>query len=78
MIGGAYTAANGSEYNITYKLLTTIEETLEMLGIILFIGSLIEYLKIHQNITISLHIKQHEKQKEIISTKPVPSKSVGL
>lgn len=43
MLGGYYTEIYGQE-NITYSILTTIEESLEMLGIIVFIYALLSYL----------------------------------
>ncbi len=42
-IGGAYAESYGIE-NIGYALLTTVEELLEMLGLILFIYTLLTYL----------------------------------
>lgn len=44
MIDGLYASLYG-EKNLTYAFLTTIEETLEMLGIVVFLHTLLTYLK---------------------------------
>jgi hypothetical protein len=46
MPGGYYAALHGGT-NLTYSLITTLEESLEMLGLILFIRALIDYLSTH-------------------------------
>lgn len=46
LIGGAYADANGTE-NLVYSLITTLEETLEMVGILLLINSLLSYIREH-------------------------------
>jgi len=43
MIGGRYAEAHGFE-NLTYQLITHVEESLEMAGIIVFIYALLRYL----------------------------------
>jgi hypothetical protein len=43
MVGGAYAEANGMD-NFAYTMLTTIEESLEMVGVIFFIYALLGYL----------------------------------
>lgn len=45
MISGYYTDLYNSD-NITYAALTTLEELLEMLGIVIFIHALLSYLKL--------------------------------
>jgi hypothetical protein len=42
MVGGAYFDSHGSQ-NVTYVALQTVEEILEMVGIIVFIHALAEY-----------------------------------
>lgn len=44
--GAYYSALHGLE-NLTYSLITTLEESLEMLGLILFISALLDYLSTH-------------------------------
>jgi hypothetical protein len=45
MIGGAYASAYG--YDAYYPVLTIVEETLEMLGILLFLHALLCYMTAH-------------------------------
>lgn len=61
MVSGAYADSYG-ENNITYELLTTIEEILEMAGIILLIRALLLYIKQHvASITFSVRSNVPEK-----------------
>ena len=46
MLGGYYHELHGNE-NLTYSLISTLEESLEMLGLILFIRALLDYLSTH-------------------------------
>jgi hypothetical protein len=46
MPGGYYAELHGGT-NLTYSLITTLEESLEMLGLILFIRALLDYLSTH-------------------------------
>ena len=46
MLGGYYHELHGNE-NLTYSLISTLEESLEMLGLILFIRALLDYLSVH-------------------------------
>ena len=46
MLGGHYHELHGKE-NLTYNLISTLEESLEMLGLILFIRALLDYLSAH-------------------------------
>ncbi len=46
LVDGWYASINGTD-NLVYDLLTTIEETLEMLGVAVFIYSLLSYIKIN-------------------------------
>src|SRR3989442_9129819 len=43
-LSGLYAVAHGEE-NLTYKLLTTIEESMEMLGLVIFINANLGYLR---------------------------------
>ena len=53
MLGGYYHELHGNE-NLTYSLITTLEECLEMLGLILFIRALLGYISGHfSEITIN-------------------------
>ena len=53
MLGGYYHELHGNE-NLTYSLVSTLEESLEMLGLILFIRALLNYLSAHfSEITIN-------------------------
>jgi hypothetical protein len=44
MLGG-YESSTQGEYNIVYQIIVTVEESLEMLGIVVFIHALISYIK---------------------------------
>lgn len=55
MLGGNYHEINGSE-NITYNLISTLEESLEMMGLILFIRALLDYFSAHFS-ELSIHLK---------------------
>lgn len=46
LVGGAEFEAHGSEMNLTYALMTTLEEFLEMTGIVIFIYALSSYIDI--------------------------------
>ena len=46
MLGGYYYELHAGE-SLTYSLITTLEESLEMLGLILFIRALLDYLSVH-------------------------------
>ncbi|WP_147383224.1 hypothetical protein [Pontibacter oryzae] len=46
LLGGYYYDANGG-HNLTYSLITTVEETLEITGVLILIHSLYSYLKRH-------------------------------
>lgn len=50
MIGAGYEGKHGHE-NAIYVLLATVEETLEMAGVILFIHALLQYLRRHHPLT---------------------------
>lgn len=54
IIGGYYHFFNGQN-DLYYNLITTVEETMEMIGIILFIRAILRYVSHHLNdITISV------------------------
>ena len=55
MIGGYYSSLINGENNIIYAIIVTIEESLEMLGIAVFIYSLLHYISYYMKGT-SLHI----------------------
>ena len=55
MLGGNYHELHGAG-NFIYSLITTLEESLEMLGLILFIRALLDYLST-QFSEISIHLK---------------------
>lgn len=60
MVGGAYAEMYG-EANITYELLTTLEESLEMAGMILLIRALLLYMQAYlSEISVSLHSHNNE------------------
>ncbi|WP_176428849.1 hypothetical protein [Nodularia sp. NIES-3585] len=46
MIGGKYVDLYGED-NFTYSVITTIEEGLEMAGIVIFINALLKYMNLH-------------------------------
>ncbi len=45
MIGGQYAEAHGT-WNLTYSLITTVEEGMEMAGSVLFVDALLRYLEV--------------------------------
>ncbi len=55
MLGGNYNELHGRE-NLTYNLISTLEESLEMLGLILFIRALLSYIS-SQFSKIFIHLK---------------------
>ncbi|MBW4574805.1 MAG: hypothetical protein KME08_05915 [Aphanothece sp. CMT-3BRIN-NPC111] len=59
MINGNYAAVYG-EKNFTYQLLVTIEEFLEMTGIVIFINALLYYMNLHSinEVYIELFLKK--------------------
>ena len=46
LLGGYLASTTGME-NVSYAIVATIEESLEMLGIVVFIHALISYIKVH-------------------------------
>lgn len=44
MLGGVYAASEG-QHTVEYVLLTTVEESLEICGVLIFIGSLFRYIR---------------------------------
>lgn len=62
IIGGKYANVYGQE-NFTYQIFTTLEEFLEMTGIIIFINALLYYMSIHniKEISIELFLKAKTK-----------------
>ena len=55
MLGGYYHELHGRE-NLTYSLISTLEESLEMLGLILFIRALLDYFSAHFS-ELSINLK---------------------
>ncbi len=55
MVGGYWTDLEGQQ-NLVYALMATLEEVMEMMGIIVFIYGLLTYLKVWQN-ELKIHIK---------------------
>jgi len=51
---GGYVSAGGGEASILYKVCYTLEEALEMLGIILFIHTLVRYMERLGNVEVNL------------------------
>lgn len=63
MIGGWYADGQGYD-NLIYSLLTTIEETLEMLGIVIFIYALLEYMTSHLS-SMQIHLQNKSPSKKL-------------
>lgn len=63
IISGYYVSIGGSKASLIYRLSTTIEEALEMLGVIYFIHSLINYMKFRYigNISFKFQIEKERK-----------------
>ncbi|WP_210465985.1 hypothetical protein [Rufibacter roseolus] len=62
MIGELIIGAYG-KYSLPYKIATNLEESFEMLGIIYFIKSLLEYLKtIQDSITVTFDFRENKKK----------------
>lgn len=61
MIDGLYASVYGKA-NFTYAALTNLEEFLEMLGIVVFIHSLLVYLKRYSNEVLQIRISNHSVQ----------------
>lgn len=64
MIGGYYVGITGSHNNMLYAVVVTIEESLEMLGIAVFIYSLLHYVNSYMkgtclHVDIVKHSKKH-------------------
>jgi len=56
MVGGYYVSSGGNELNMTYKLCTVLEEVLEILGIIIFIYSLIKHIEEHESLNVNIAV----------------------
>lgn len=48
LVGGAYAESHGL-FTFTYNIITTIEESMEMFGLIIFIHALLNYMKEHHH-----------------------------
>ncbi|WP_258003851.1 hypothetical protein [Fischerella thermalis] len=65
MVGGYY-ANYYTQTNMIYALITTVEELLEMMGIIVFIYALLSYISSYMNgIDVEFHIMDRKKQRLI-------------
>ncbi|WP_337885796.1 hypothetical protein [Fischerella thermalis] len=65
MVGGYY-ANYYTQTNMIYALITTVEEVLEMMGIIVFIYALLSYISFYMNgIDVGFHIMDRKKQRLI-------------
>lgn len=53
----AQSAARYGEAEIGYRILTTVEELLEMLGVVVFVYALLEYMRSHLK-TVEVHVHQ--------------------
>ena len=62
LIEGAYAEVHGVR-NVTYMLLATVEETLEMAGVIVFILAVLKYIEAHYPaVTVNFGRMTHEEQ----------------
>lgn len=61
MINGYHASLYG-EQNIVYAILTTLEESLEMLGIAVFIYTLLSYMSLSRDFNLSICILKDRKQ----------------
>jgi hypothetical protein len=57
LVGGIYLAQGETIQSIGYAMITTIEEFLEMMGIVIFIYALINYLNLDAKKKIMIHIQ---------------------
>ncbi len=44
MLGGLYRSMNGDQKDLTYAIMTTVEESLEMVGVLVFIHALFQFI----------------------------------
>ncbi|MBW4681898.1 MAG: hypothetical protein KME19_17540 [Microcoleus vaginatus WJT46-NPBG5] len=62
MIGGYYTDFYGKN-NLTYALITCLEEVLEMAGIVVFIYGLLDYMRLYlKNLDVQVEFMEERKQ----------------
>ena len=62
MIGGYYTDFYGKN-NLTYALITCLEEVLEMTGIVVFIHGLLDYMRLYlKNFDVRFEFKEETKR----------------
>ena len=63
LVGGYYAELN-SQYNITYAIITTVEEFLEMLGLLIFIYALLSYISsFMKGVSLQINIIADAKQR---------------
>ena len=63
LIGGWYVSINGKQ-NLMYAMMTTLEETLEMLGVAVFFYSLLSYIRSYVN-EITINISEEDNSSQI-------------
>jgi len=63
LIDGWYASINGKQ-NLMYAMMTTLEETLEMLGVALFFYSLLSYIHLYVN-EITINISEEDNSSHI-------------
>jgi len=54
MVGGYYFSQNGQVYNLTYAMITTVEETLEMIGLTIYLYALLRYIEVSFSLKLAL------------------------
>jgi hypothetical protein len=65
MVGGYYSSSYGEE-NMIYQIIVTIEEFLEMLGVIVFIYALLSYMSFNmKGVELKVHITNDRKLRRI-------------
>jgi len=71
MVGGYYVSNDGNEMKLIYKFCTSLEEVLEMLGIIIFIYALIKYIEQQESLIVNIAIGAN-KVKSVPNIESVP------
>ncbi|KAA3440120.1 hypothetical protein [Rufibacter hautae] len=70
MVGGDFMADQGSRISLVYKMFTSVEEVLEMVGIILFIYSLLKHMEQQKGLNDLLVISLDKKETAPASSAP--------
>ncbi|WP_210463021.1 hypothetical protein [Rufibacter roseolus] len=76
MIGGDFMADKGSRISLVYKMFTSVEEVLEMLGIIFFIYSLLKYMEQQTAMNDLLTLTFNKPRKEAVPASSAPKEHV--